>query len=92
MADRSEILSRVVLPCLVETRMIDLKSQSRVHCTCVAFRQAREAARSVFNQYVASANSDGGQPTDDTQPRPGVSLPRAARRPGGAPANVQLPR
>ena len=70
MADRSEILSRVVLPSLVETRMIDLKSQSHVHCTCVAFRQAREAARSVFNQYVASANSDGGQPTDDTRPRP----------------------
>ena len=47
MADRSEILSLVVLPCLVETRMIDLKSQSRVHCTCVAFRQelACEQAR-----------------------------------------------
>ena len=70
MADRSEILSLVVLPCLVETRMIDLKSQSRVHCTCVAFRQAREAARSAFNQYVASATSDGGQLIDDARPRP----------------------
>ena len=70
MADRSEILSRVVLPSLVETRMIDLKSQSRVHCTCVAFRHARDAARSAFNQYVASATSDDGQPIDYARPRP----------------------
>ena len=70
MADRSEILSRAVLPSLVETRMIDVESQSRVHCTCVAFRQARDATRSVFNQYVASANSDGGQPTEYTRPWP----------------------
>ena len=65
-----KILSRAVLPSLVETRVIDLKSQSRVHCTCVAFRHARDAARSAFNQYVASATLDDGQPIDDTRPRP----------------------
>ena len=70
MADRSEILSRVVLPSLVETRVIDLKSQSRVHCTCVSFRRARDAARSAFNQHVASATLDDGQPIDDTRRRP----------------------
>ena len=55
--DVRELISATVLPHMRENRMIDLKTEWRMHRVCAAFRLAREHARSAYDQYMARLRS-----------------------------------